>query len=267
VSRTFASATVLSSRSSLTLLRCTRTAPTCFAAFSLVKLDTPTPQQSPRAPSLPTSSSCKSRLTLLRTLCSASGTIRSIPNHPSCSRHSYYIIFAELYSLSLRQADVLMVNSTWTNRHINHLLKPFGWRDDVNPEDEVDEKECTAEPAVAEGESAEQLQDGSVRRRRAFLNTIGQSGAEEMEEETIKAPRKPTSKTRCRRARTVYPPCDTVALAALPLEPRENIILTVAQFRYVFAFHLAFDGSLTPLCRLQAGEGAQRPIASPSPPL
>ncbi|KAI8449683.1 family 4 glycosyltransferase [Phakopsora pachyrhizi] len=36
----------------------------------------------------------------------------------------YYIIFAELYSLCLRQADDLMVNSTWTKNHIVRLLQP-----------------------------------------------------------------------------------------------------------------------------------------------
>ncbi|KAL8280917.1 hypothetical protein RQP46_006596 [Phenoliferia psychrophenolica] len=78
----------------------------------------------------------------------------------------YYLIFAELYSLCLRQADVLMVNSTWTRRHINRLLQ---------------ERE-------------------------------GEGG-------------------RFKVARTVYPPCDTLALAKLPLEQRERIVLSLAQFR------------------------------------
>lgn len=124
-----------------------------------------------------------------------------------------------------------MVNSTWTNRHVNHLLKPFGWRDDADPEDDFEEKETTVDTTVT-GENAEQLHDGGMRRRRAFLDKIGQQGAEDDQREPSKAAGMPAPKTRFRRARTVYPPCDTVALAALPLEPRENIILTVAQFRY-----------------------------------
>ncbi|ORY76869.1 hypothetical protein BCR35DRAFT_325608 [Leucosporidium creatinivorum] len=141
----------------------------------------------------------------------------------------YYIIFAELYSLSLRQADVLMVNSTWTKRHVNHLLKPFGWRDDVDPEEEVDVEKDSSEPGLGDG--VEKLQDDGLRRRRAFLDKIGSVGSDDVEEKKETVPRTSAPKARFRRARTVYPPCDTVALAALPLEPRENIILTVAQFR------------------------------------
>lgn len=110
-----------------------------------------------------------------------------------------------------------------------------------------------------------------MRQRRAFLDKIGQEGVknEVQEEETRTAsPKpKPKPKTRFRRARTVHPPCDTIALAALPLEPRENIILTVAQFRCAFGRSLALGLSLTQIVVPQAGEGAQRPAASPSPAL
>ena len=32
-------------------------------------------------------------------------------------------------------------------------------------------------------------------------------------------------------ATIVYPPCDTTSLVTLPLEPRENIVLSIGQFR------------------------------------
>lgn len=37
-----------------------------------------------------------------------------------------------------------------------------------------------------------------------------------------------------REAKIVYPPCDTREIAKFPLEGRERVILSVAQFRYVF---------------------------------
>lgn len=155
-------------------------------------------------------------------------------NH-STSCHSYYIIFAELYSLSLRKADVLMVNSTWTNQHINHLLKPFGWRDDADEEDEEERAEelCASSTAVAsaadvdgQGESAE---DGLRRRKESWKKVDERKLQQEAEEEKARQ----AMKVKFRKARTVYPPCDTLAFASLPLEMRENIILSVAQFRSV----------------------------------
>lgn len=59
-------------------------------------------------------------------------------------------------------------------------------------------------------------------------------------------------------ARVVYPPCDTDRLAALPLEMRENIILSVAQFRFEDFLSL-FSLSLTytsPFSDSQTGERA-----------
>lgn len=38
-----------------------------------------------------------------------------------------------------------------------------------------------------------------------------------------------------KRAKVVYPPCDTKSLSSLPLEGRQNIILSLAQFRCVQA--------------------------------
>lgn len=41
----------------------------------------------------------------------------------------------ELYSLALRQASVLMVNSTWTHGHVQRLLSPITLRDEHEAED------------------------------------------------------------------------------------------------------------------------------------
>ncbi|RIA94805.1 glycosyltransferase family 4 protein [Glomus cerebriforme] len=74
-----------------------------------------------------------------------------------CIINRYYRMFAYLYSLAGSFADVVMVNSTWTKGHIDHL-----WG--VN-------------------------------------------------------------------SKIVYPPCDTTSLTKLPLEGRQRIITSVAQFR------------------------------------
>lgn len=94
------------------------------------------------------------------------------------------------YSLSLRQASFLMVNSSWTKGHVDtilqhsdslldflHLLPPF--------------------PLLR-----------FLLRRKSH---------------------KPPSS-----ARIVYPPCDTREMTKFPLGHRERIILSIAQFRYVF---------------------------------
>lgn len=120
---------------------------------------------------------------------------------PDDERHRYYNVFAELYLLSLRRADVLMVNSSWTKAHIDRLVRPFGYRDDAPDEEE------------AQDVVSDQLRD-----RKASTTTI-------------EAKRTPRFKV----ATIVYPPCDTVAFSALSLESRQRIILSVAQFRRVLS--------------------------------
>jgi alpha-1,2-mannosyltransferase len=101
-----------------------------------------------------------------------------------------------------------MVNSSWTKGHVNRLLKPFGWRDDADePEEEV-------EPTVVSNGDEE-----------TTLRARG-GGGKEVVEKVVRTKRFKT-------ATIVYPPCDTISLASLPLSPRENIILSVAQFRSV----------------------------------
>lgn len=116
----------------------------------------------------------------------------------------YYLIFAELYSWSLRRADVLMVNSTWTKNHIDYLLRPIFQRDEAH------------ETLDSEAEPAAEQDPAGLRQRNA-----SKSGQRES----------PTTATVGKTAQIVFPPCETDSLMSLPIEVRENLILSVAQFR------------------------------------
>lgn len=119
-----------------------------------------------------------------------------------------------------------MVNSTWTRRHVDRLLRPIGYRDDASDagsDDEGDDEAAVADwelggrvggVGVSEGGSAEGL------RRRAG-GQVAETGKQPQRDRRFKA------------ARTVYPPCDTLSLAQLPLEHREALVLSLAQFRSV----------------------------------
>ncbi|KDE06840.1 hypothetical protein MVLG_02876 [Microbotryum lychnidis-dioicae p1A1 Lamole] len=125
----------------------------------------------------------------------------------------YYVIFAELYSICLRQSTVLMVNSTWTKNHIDHLLKPFGYRDDVEPE--LPPNDSVVASTTSTGTDA----TTKIRTRTVPSTTTTMSTS-------VPFPK------RFRTSRIVYPPCDTISLSSLPLEPREpHMILSLAQFR------------------------------------
>ncbi|KAK4046703.1 asparagine-linked glycosylation protein [Microbotryomycetes sp. JL201] len=126
----------------------------------------------------------------------------------------YYVIFAELYSVCLRRADVLMVNSSWTRDHINHLLKPFGYRDDV----ENDVTQDAQNEVFAATSATASTEPGSATLRERRSTKPATSAAI-------------TTGSRFQKSRILYPPCDTTVLARLPIEVRENLILSVAQFR------------------------------------
>lgn len=119
-----------------------------------------------------------------------------------------------MYSFCLRRAHVLMANSSWTRDHIDHLLKPFGYRDD-----EDHDKGSTAAGIEASSQNA----DGGLRRR---------GPADDKEPTSVHS--RSTESSSFRKAHVVYPPCDTASLSQLPIEVRENLILSVAQFRQVF---------------------------------
>ncbi|EGG09334.1 family 4 glycosyltransferase [Melampsora larici-populina 98AG31] len=44
-----------------------------------------------------------------------------------------FFLLAEVYSVCLKQADYLMVNSTWTKTHVDKLLRPHFPHDSSNP--------------------------------------------------------------------------------------------------------------------------------------
>lgn len=126
----------------------------------------------------------------------------------------YYYIFSELYSMCLHQADVVMVNSTWTRNHIDHLLQPFRQR--RQSEDQPPRRKSLLHVSAP---SEMFVSSAGLRQR---------PGARSPDHSAFSVPEL-SSKDKV--ARVVYPPCDTDRLAALPLEMRENIILSVAQFR------------------------------------
>lgn len=151
------------------------------------------PAWSPPAPSFPRSSSCTPPQRRLASL-----SLRS----------SYYIAFTELYSLSLRQADYVMVNSTWTYNHISRLLQTISHRDDEPPP----RLEITP-PSTA----TTPTKPGSVLRERTRSEAASEA--------------EPPLTAAFREAHIVYPPCDCSSLAQLPLEMREVLLLSIAQFR------------------------------------
>jgi alpha-1,2-mannosyltransferase len=86
-----------------------------------------------------------------------------------------------IYSLCLRLPDFVMVNSTWTQNHVNSILLDY------------------KDPTLSLIHSA-------------FPSILGKNI-------------KPTS------ARIVYPPCPTQDMIGMPLENRQRVLLSIAQFR------------------------------------
>jgi alpha-1,2-mannosyltransferase len=99
----------------------------------------------------------------------------------------YYRLFLYHYSLSLRTASFLMINSTWTQNHVDAILRHH---------DLLVNFLYLSPPLLAA--------------RFLFLSN--------------NAPLRST---------IVYPPCDTREMEKFPLMPRERVILSVAQFRFV----------------------------------
>lgn len=165
------------------------------------------------------------------------------------SVNSYYLIFSEFYSLSLRQSHILMVNSTWTKGHVNRLLRPLLHRDE-------EDDDAEDEAHVGEGGNGVVKEaDGELRQRKKQPEVVDAAG---------KAEPSSAGHHHHRRAKIVYPPCDTHVLTELPLERRERIILSVAQFRSVFQLPSPRTLLLIHL-RHQAGKGTRLTASSFSP--
>lgn len=102
----------------------------------------------------------------------------------------YYRIFMYHYSLALRRASFLMVNSSWTKSHVdailNHHDTPLG-----------------------------------------IIHSLLSIPALPFSLLLTSNPRHEAPKS----AGIVYPPCETDELTGFPLEGRERVILSLAQFR------------------------------------
>ncbi|KAI8447131.1 family 4 glycosyltransferase [Phakopsora pachyrhizi] len=124
----------------------------------------------------------------------------------------YYMIFAELYSLCLRQADDLMVNSTWTKNHIVRLLQPCYKR---HKPQESDNRATSASTIIPQ--PIEKI-DLNLRNRHHQKSSLNSNTADRIVENSIEV-------------KVVYPPCDVMSLIRFPLLPRSSIILSISQFR------------------------------------
>jgi alpha-1,2-mannosyltransferase len=105
-----------------------------------------------------------------------------------------------LYSRALRHAEFVMANSTWTKNHVDSILK---YNDTM-----------METPVIA-------LQ--------VLYTPFNMLASWILPSLSLHAHADPTEALR------VYPSCDTRAMAEFPLENRERIILSIAQFRYVDA--------------------------------
>ncbi|KZP13933.1 glycosyltransferase family 4 protein [Athelia psychrophila] len=110
--------------------------------------------------------------------------VQSRPTLFSRGKLLYYRLFMYYYALSLRSADFIMANGTWTTNHVNQIL---GHQDRL-----LDAVHFVPPLAIVK----------------------------------LMEPESPP-----KHARTVFPPCDTREMAAFPLEGRQRIVLSVAQFR------------------------------------
>lgn len=102
------------------------------------------------------------------------------------------------YSLALSRSSFIMANSSWTKNHVDAIL---------SHSDPVMNVMHFLNPLFA---------------LRLFATAFRRS--KELHAKT-------TSKKW--EAKIVYPPCDTREMAQFPLDKRERIILSIAQFRYV----------------------------------
>lgn len=140
----------------------------------------------------------------------------------------YYTLFARAYAWCLEKADTVMVNSTWTKRHVVQLLG------DEGEEEDEEEDRAAGDTLAADGVGAPP-QDNEMRRRRTAPEAAAASPPQ-----TASSPPQPRPRPRPRpRVQTVYPPCDTAALTAFPCTTSSRVpsptapilILSLAQFR------------------------------------
>ncbi|GAA5886702.1 hypothetical protein JCM6882_005863 [Rhodosporidiobolus microsporus] len=144
----------------------------------------------------------------------------------------YYSLFASAYSWSLARADVVMVNSTWTKRHIDTLLGSSSAN--VDEEDPVS---ASSPSSTADAATSKSSAKSELRQRRAPEASTAPSSTSTL---TSSAPAPRRRRSRPLTATTVYPPCDTSSLSSLPLSTaqrtssnneRRITLFSLAQFR------------------------------------
>ncbi|GAA5985355.1 hypothetical protein JCM11641_006375 [Rhodosporidiobolus odoratus] len=141
----------------------------------------------------------------------------------------YYIVFASLYSWSLSHADVIMVNSTWTKRHIDTLL---GSSPTPSPSDSASTSASSPDSVTASASTSHTHNE--LRRRHPLAASSSTSSPS-----TPTVPRTAPSRRRTPpSARIVYPPCDTTSLSTLPISTalrtsngNRLTLFSLAQFR------------------------------------
>ncbi|BGP09845.1 GDP-Man:Man(3)GlcNAc(2)-PP-Dol alpha-1,2-mannosyltransferase [Rhodotorula toruloides] len=137
----------------------------------------------------------------------------------SALKLAYYVVFARVYSWSLRKAGVVWVNSSWTRGHVEGLIG-------AKREEEEEDKE--GEVLLDNGEESSTTK---LRQRRTLTKPEPAIAA-------AAPPRTPKIPSTSPRIRLLYPPCDTVHLSSLPLSTSSRIglsepiiIISLAQFR------------------------------------
>lgn len=137
----------------------------------------------------------------------------------SALKLAYYVVFAKVYSWSLRKAGVVWVNSSWTRGHVEGLIG-------AKREEEEEDKE--GEVLLDNGEESSTTK---LRQRRTLTKAEPAIAA-------AAPPRTPKIPSTSPRIRLLYPPCDTVHLSSLPLSTSSRIglsepiiIISLAQFR------------------------------------
>ncbi|GAA6019262.1 hypothetical protein JCM10207_005057 [Rhodosporidiobolus poonsookiae] len=151
----------------------------------------------------------------------------------------YYTLFAHAYALSLRRAHVVMVNSTWTARHVEALLSPSPSSSSSSSTSSLPDSDSGPDAPSAAESTAPRPGPNKLRKRRPLPSQRIPSSTPA----SLPSPSPPSSSApRTTKVRIVYPPCSTAALASLPLSTTARlasssssagraVILSLAQFR------------------------------------
>lgn len=169
----------------------------------------------------------------------------------------YYVLFLEMYSLCLRQADDIMVNSSWTKSHIDQLLRSWLHREDEPEHPSASQSAGSNDAADPESTSAvkddettddEALQAAAIAMRRRRRRSSSSSVTSRRSTSSRGSRRRRSSASAAAKvslppkphfgpppvfatSTIVYPPCSTSSFTSLPLMPRTRIILSISQFR------------------------------------